>query len=168
MAKRPEESEEPSAVNSATESPAWQANTRARLGGQAPTHTVELAIAKGRNQATASVTLSRSCSRVPAQPACRYVGRARHGLRRRSRRARDRRAHERRGDGRARLPSRFHLLVEIEVRADRKRRSAAGPRVLKPPQIYNAAVGRRPPLRFQELQVMHPSVDAVDHGEGVP
>src|SRR5882672_9671569 len=66
-------------------------------------------------------------------------------------------------------PARFHLLVEIEVRADRKRDPLPAPRVLKPPQLYNAAdrtVARR--FDFRELQVMHPSVDAVDHGEGRP
>ena len=66
-------------------------------------------------------------------------------------------------------PSRFHLLVEIEVRADRKRDPLPAPRILKPPQLYNAAdrtvAGR---FDFRELQVMHPSVDAVDHGEGRP
>ena len=58
-----------------------------------------------------------------------------------------------------------HLLVEIEVRADRKRDPLPAPRILKPTQLHNAAdrtvAGR---IDVGELEVMHTAVDPVDDG----
>jgi len=154
MAKPPEESESLRLKRPAREFLPWQANTRARLGGQAPTHTVELAIAKGRNQATAQRNLVPFLLASPGSTSCRYVGRARQGL------SPPKPARERSTGSRATAtvepgcPSRFHLLSRL--RSERTA-SAIRCRPARPHRRRSTSrrSDRRPPLRFQGAQVMH-------------
>src|SRR5262249_31379669 len=138
-----------------------------RLGGQAPAHTVEFAVAQGANQ----VAAERDLIAIPAsepllnQRVDTSVERgtdfaAETDAREISALTRDQTPVK---PGR---PFRRHLLVEIEIRADSKRDPLPAPGILKAPQLHDGAdravAGR---IDVGEFEIMDAPIDSVDDGE---
>ena len=64
---------------------------------------------------------------------------------------------------------RLHLLLEAQIRANGERDAPVPPRIFKPSQFYDApnrTIAAR--VDLGQSQVMDPSIDRVDNGEGRP